>query len=317
MKKETFFIVFLALGIMLQGANLWADDDAIMDVDDNAASFVGSWGTSSVRILYYGDDYAFAAGSGGGATTASATFTTAQTADITGQYHVYVRWTAGNMRATSAVYRIRDNLGNSLGSCTKDQRFNGGAWQFCDNVTLTAGRRGVVVLGNENEPTNRFVCADAVRFVRQSWDDGNLVGVRKAGVEWNVRGTRNIADLSTSTSTRTNLISKSIVAPSGGTGYVIVQASGWAILSTADRQVNLCIDDSSGGSACDSYIAYLEVNTDEAASGNYENRKAFHLQEVYSISSGTTRTYYLKAARESGATGTIAWNDFVLIYVPN
>jgi hypothetical protein len=98
---------------------------------------------------------------------------------------------------------------------------------------------------------------------------------------------------------------------------VIVQASGWAALTAADQRVTLCIDNASGGSGCDSWVHYLEINSDEVVSGSYENRKEFSIQEVYSISAGATNTYYLKAARESvSATGTIFWDDFVLIYVP-
>ena len=265
MKTKFFFIMFLAIGIMLPGANLWADDDAIMDVDDNAASFVGSWGTSSVRILYYGDDYAFAAGSGGGATTASATFTTAQTADITGQYHVYVRWTAGNMRATSAVYRIRDNLGNSLGSCTKDQRFNGGAWQFCDNVTLTAGRRGVVVLGNENEPTNRFVCADAVRFVRQAWDNNDIVD--EPGYELAQRGsTTSLALCSLPSANWTTLGTITLTTPRNY-GIVWVHADGIS-LHTNDEWARVCIAANSG---CTSLAPVLDQSSREVAEGAWDN----------------------------------------------
>jgi hypothetical protein len=321
MTKKILFISLLALGFLLQGVTLWADDDAIMDVDNNAAAFFGFWGTSTNKILFYGDNYRWALGAGRNVSTPTrtATFTTARVADITGLYEVYVRWTRGNDREESAVYRIYDgSTATFRGSCSHNQTLNGGAWNYCATVTLTAGNRGIVVLGNEFTDTNEVVIADGVRFVRTSFDSDNLVGVdlRQAGLDWVTKNSRGIADISTSTASRTNLTFDSITAPSGGTGYVIVKASGWAQLTSADRQVSLCIDNASGGSGCDSHVHYLENNTDEVNSANFENRKEFSIQEVYSIAGGTTATYYLKAARESGATGTIVWDDFVLLYVP-
>jgi len=174
MFKKIMLVILVALPLLLPGPNLWADDDYMMDVDDNAASFSGTWQRSTYRILYYGDDYQYAVGSGG-APNAAATFTTAQTADITGKYAVYVRWTAGTARATNARYNIYDDTNAYKGQCTYDQRSNGGAWMFCAEVTLNAGRRGRVIINNANVPTDRYVCADAVRFVR--------VSVKNAGAD--------------------------------------------------------------------------------------------------------------------------------------
>jgi len=219
MFKRIFLIAFLVVGVILQGAQLWADDDGIMDVDDNAAVFSGTWGTSTFRILYYGDDYQFAAGSGGSGTTATATFTTAQIADITGTYQVYVRWTAGAQRATNATYRIYDDLNVFRGSCVQNQTINGGAWQFCAEVSLNANRRGRVVLGNDNVPSNRYVIADGVRFVRQSWDSFNLVN--EAGADF-AASSDNEEPV-----TSTDEIVKSVFISAPSSGKVIVNASGY------------------------------------------------------------------------------------------
>jgi hypothetical protein len=312
MLKKVVLIGLVTAALMFQGTALWADDDAIMDVDDNAASFVGIWPTSKQRILYYGDDYQYAAGSGSGTQTHIATFTTAQIADITGQYHVYVRWTAGNQRGPSVYYRIYDNLNNYKGYCIKDQRYNGGAWQYCNTVTLNAGRRGVVKLGNENEPTNRYICADAVRFVRQSWDKGNLVGIHEpAGLSVNYRGTYSMASISSSSSSRTNIVYDGITPPESG--YVIVSASGYAQHTTTGHWVHLCIDNTSGGSTCDSYTHTTRV----ASTTTYLRDRPFHIQEVYSVSGGVSYTFYLKAYRCcSSATGTVYLDDFILTFVP-
>jgi len=216
--KRIIFITFLAIGLLFQGAILWADDDGIMDVDDNAAVFSGSWINSTVRILYYGDDYEAARGSGGSGTTATATFTTARYTDVSGYYQVYVRWTAGAKRATNATYRIYDDTGTYKGGCVQNQTINGGAWQFCNEVYLDSGRRGRVILGNDGVPSDRYVCADAVRFVRQSWDSGNLVN--EAGGDF--AGGDQVVNL---TGTDTTVRDVAITAPSSG--RVIVIASGY------------------------------------------------------------------------------------------
>lgn len=39
---------------------------SLIDVDDNAASFSGTWTASKAILLYYGDDYAVAQGRGVG-----------------------------------------------------------------------------------------------------------------------------------------------------------------------------------------------------------------------------------------------------------
>lgn len=84
--------------------SIFADDDAMMDVDDNAASFSGPWPTSTNRILYYGDDYQFANGTNSSAITAETVYTTAATLDVTGRYQVFVRWTTHPNRASNAQY---------------------------------------------------------------------------------------------------------------------------------------------------------------------------------------------------------------------
>ncbi len=318
MLKKSIIITSVILGLFIQSGTLWADDDAIMDIDNHSAAFTGNWGFSTNKLLYYGDDYryAFGAGTNVGTPTKEAIFTTAQIADITGTYAVYVRWSASSNREESATFRVYDGI-TPRGSCSKNQTANGGEWQYCRSVTLTAGQRGVVKLGNEYTDTNEVVIADAVRFVRVSKDAADLVGLRSAGIDYSGRSSRSINTIGTSSLARTNLASDSITAPAGGTGYVLVQASGFASLSTADKSIHLCIDNASGGSTCDSYQHTLENTADETNAGTYENRREFHIQEAYSITGGTTNSYYLKAYIETGATGTVYWDDFVLLYVPS
>jgi len=276
-------VLWLSLCILLPGATLWADDDGIMDVDDNAAVFSGSWINSTVRILYYGDDYEAAHGSGGSGTTATATFTTARYTDVSGYYQVYVRWTAGAKRATNATYRIYDDLGTYKGGCVQNQTINGGAWQFCSEVYLDAGRRGRVVLGNDNVPYNNYVCADAVRFVRQSWDSNNLTD--EAGVDYKDGG----SCLDVPTSVR-NCDSISVTAPSSG--WVQVECKAYAVTFGEGTTVVLGVSTASTTIGESTRAGVLD--------GTDTKRREFpmHTFAVFPVSAGS-RTFYCNAQKPS------------------
>jgi hypothetical protein len=310
--KRIFFVLLLALGIILQGASLWADDDAIMDVDNHDAAFTGTWGTSTTKILYYGDNYRYAWGSGSSTTTREAVFTTNQYADVSGYYAMYVRWTTATNREESVLYRIYDGVADtSYGSdyCYVNQTQNGGEWRYCDTVYLTAGHRGVVKVGK-------------VRFVRVTKDGGDIANNSlrdyhigdEPGLDWSGATERNIATQVTSNcSYLTNLATVTITAPTSG--YVFVHANGIAELSTTDRWVRVGIDDVSGGGSFDSYAPFLENCSAEVNAGSYEDERRYTVSNVYYVSSGSN-TFYLKACKESGATGRIMWDDFVAIFFP-
>jgi len=300
MSKRIFLIAFLVIGVIVQGAQLWADDDGIMDVDDNAASFSGSWINSTVRILYYGDDYEAAHGSGGSGTTATATFNTARYTDVSGYYQVYVRWTAGGQRATNATYRIYDDTGTYKGACVQNQTINGGAWMYCNEVYLDSGRRGRVILGNDNVPYNRYVCADAVRFVRQSWDSFNLVN--EAGGDF-------AASSDNEVSVTTPQVVKSVAITAPSSGKVIVNASGYfrfASASTAD------------GGRCSittgSAIDYTHLVIANEIGVNTLTWNPFAATRGYNVSTGTT-TFNLVCDRFSGSI-SIGDPTMTAIFVP-
>ena len=309
MFKKIMFVILVASAMLLQGPNLWADDDAIMDVDDNAAAFSGTWSRSTFRILYYGDDYQYAVGSGGAA-TAAATFTTAQYADITGRYQVYVRWTAGTARATNARYNIYDDLNNYKAQCTYDQRSNGGVWMFCNEVTLNAGRRGRVIINNANVPTSRYVCADAVRFVRVSKDYNDIVDA--PGYEVGSEGSLNFSglgtcDIGSASWTRLRTITLSDTPTHG---MILVRANGIVAHTLANQYVRVCIGDSGG---CDSLAPYIQQSSTEI-SQVWARETRFAVNETYSP--GGTKTFYLYACKSEFAGGSIMWDDFTAIYLP-
>lgn len=323
--KRIIFVLLLALGIISQGASLWADDDAIMDVDNHDAAFTGAWGTSTAMILYYGDNYRYAWGSGSSTTTREAVFTTNQYADVSGYYAVYTRWTAHPNREESVFYRIYNGVSDtSYGSdyCYLNQTVNGGEWRYCDTVWLTAGQKGVVKVGNENANTDEVIVADAVRFVRVTKDSADIADnslrdydiLDEPGIDCSWGSSRNIAtQVTTNCSALTNLAYVTITAPSSG--YVFVHANGIAKLTTTDRWIRVGIDDASGGSTFDSLAPYLENCSAEVNAGNFENERRFTVSNFYTVSSGS-RTYYLKACKESGATGTIMWDDLVAMFFP-
>ncbi len=84
-------------------------------------------------------------------------------------------------------------------------------------------------------------------------------------------------------------------------GFIKVDAvGGYSITNDVLKYIRICIDDASGGTTCDSN---LEELTGAATFGG-----AFALQADYQVNPGS-KTVYLKACRESGAVGTVKWDD--------
>ncbi len=188
MLKKNLWAVLATAGILLSALVAWGDDDAIMDVDNHSAAFVGNWGTSTAKILYYGDNYRYAWGCGDTCTTPTrtATFTTKQTADISGYYNVYVRHTTATNREETAQFKIYSVVSGTptyRGTCYINQTQDGGEWLFCANVYLPNGSYGRVVLGNENTNPSEVVIADGVRFVRTGVDGGDILDGSVTGAD--------------------------------------------------------------------------------------------------------------------------------------
>jgi hypothetical protein len=315
-KRHTTLGLIAAFGIAT--APVFGDNDAIMDVDNHAATFSGVWGTSTVKILYYGDNYQYAWGSGTSSATAEATFTTASTADISGQYEVYTRWTTHPNREETAWYRVYDGVADTgvNCSCYLNQTVNGGAWQYCCTTNLTAGNKGVVKLGNENTSTDEVVIADAVRFVRTSKDsddivNGSLTDVDikdEAGIDWSGWGGHAAAGIA-QCSSYSNLTSVTITAPTSG--YVVVRANGITNQTVGGQTWRVCLDDASGGTTCDGHSWIMETSD----TSYYENEKAWSLQKVYSVGAGS-KTFYLKACHSEFSGGNVVWDDVVGTFYP-
>lgn len=150
---------------MLIGISASAFGQVVVDTDDNAASFLGSWNTSNAILLYYGNDYQVAQGGG---SIDSARFFSPTPIGTTGTWCIEARWTAAPNRTTAAQYQVFDGavLRNTF---SVNQRLNGGAWRLLGCILLTAGQTSEVRLSDTGVPAGNFVVADGVRWV---WDPG-------------------------------------------------------------------------------------------------------------------------------------------------
>lgn len=238
MIRKKALITFLSLGILLQAFSLWADDDAIMDLDNHTATFVGNWVT--YRNNYnYGDNFRYAFGGGA---IKTATFTTAALSDSIpyGTYEVFVRWTAGKNRHDAVrydVYEVKSNgAGYFRGSCTKNQQVQGGEWIYCTSINLIRGSRGRVVVKTTDAPSTKIVVADAVRFVRETKDSSDISD--EAGVDYSQPATGSYIS-SEVKDYPALLASSTLTCPGIGTKYVVAAGSVWVDLYGRNVPLNL------------------------------------------------------------------------------
>lgn len=314
MKKLRFLIFIFILcfftvpGICLAG---WNDDDTIRDVDDSKTTASGTWNQSTFLPCAIGGAYKYTFGSSG----QTITFETERTTDTSGYYTVYARWTAHANRNNEARYRIYD--GNTL-KATKivDQREDGCNWRYLATVYLTSGRKAKVVLDPNTASASEATIADAVRFVRQTWDSGDVRTLYdyniadEPGIDYLNDGHFTESYFSTSSSSLTNVRSVSLTAPTSG--YVVVTATGHIDFNASDKFLALCLADSPGGSSCDNRKHFLGAYSASATSADQQD---FAMTYVYSVSSGT-KTYYLKGYKESGSDFDLYVDSFTAMFFP-
>jgi hypothetical protein len=113
-------------------------------VDNQAADFVGYWGTSDFLVGCYGMNYAYDEGGNDGDT---ATCTPAITQ--AGNYRVYARWTEKSNRASNAPYTISYDGGTHL--FRVDQRSNGGQFNFLGTYHFSAQTAPVSVIVDDTD----------------------------------------------------------------------------------------------------------------------------------------------------------------------
>lgn len=282
---------------------------AVEEVDNNAASFTGTWYTSTQRLLYYGDNYRFAQGSGGAAVTASATFTSTVDTEVDGEYSVYARWAVDPNRCTTARYRIYDGA-TLRGTVTRDLTANGGAWRRLGTYRFTPNSTPSVIVDNAGCPVSKFIIADGIRWVQEDVDRNAIVD--EPGIEWAESGSVTNAGVGECGNPSWQVL-RTITLSIPRSGFVLVQASGIVVNTLSGQYFRVGIDNSSTGKLIDSLAPYMENESDET--GVWENEDRYAISNVYTVSAGTY-SYYLKGCRSEFAAGNIQWGDFTAIYFP-
>jgi len=129
-------------------------------VDNTDAGFAAStnWTASTSTAGYYGSNYRVRA-------TGSVSDQATWTANLpsAGNYAVYARWTAESNRATSAAYSVVHSGGTA--TVNANQQANNGTWVLLGTYSFAAGNNNVRLSCWTS--SGSFVCADAVRFVKQ------------------------------------------------------------------------------------------------------------------------------------------------------
>jgi len=116
-----------------------------------------------------------------------------------------------------------------------------------------------------------------------------------------------VSNISTDCGNMTNLTQVSTNPPAPG--YALYASTdGIYAPTTVNKWVRVCLSTSSGGGACDSLGPYLE----SSSIAGYEGEKRFALNlTIASPAANTTYHWYLKACRETGATGTLMWDRLI------
>jgi hypothetical protein len=123
-------------------------------------TIVGSWTTSTGAPGYNGSNFIHDGNAGKG--TKSVRFTP----DLpeTGNYDVYLRWTANANRANNTPVTLSYSGGAT--NYSLNQQANGGVWNLLGTFPFEAGTAGNLLI--ENTGTAGFVIADAAMWVAQS-----------------------------------------------------------------------------------------------------------------------------------------------------
>lgn len=134
-------------------------------MDNNQATYVGSWSSGTSAADKYGADYFYAST----AATESRSATWTPPIDVSGYYDVYVWYPIGSNRATNSPFTVTWSGGQQ--TFNVNQQATGGQWVLlASRKVLMQGTTGSVKLGNGTGATGSIVVADAVKFVMTSSD---------------------------------------------------------------------------------------------------------------------------------------------------
>lgn len=150
------FLFVSALFVMVSDINkAFAQEDII--VDNDAATFSGTWITSTFQTNYYGVNYRYKT-----VGTGSAKVTWTPTIPTTSVYDIYYWLPDGTSdRTTSAAFTV--NYSGGSRTYYVDETAAGGKWVKLGAHEFAAGTSGNVELSDSSSGT--YVIADAVKFV--------------------------------------------------------------------------------------------------------------------------------------------------------
>ena len=127
-----------------------------LDNGGNGTSSAGSWSTSTYDAGYYGNHYAHDGNSDKGLKSFKY-----QPTLHSGQYTLYMRWTASSNRATNVPIDIHH--ANGASTVRVNQQINNGGWVALGTYSFNAGNTGYARIRTHG--TNGYVVADAMLFV--------------------------------------------------------------------------------------------------------------------------------------------------------
>jgi hypothetical protein len=131
-------------------------DQLVIDDTNPGVQITGSWQSSATTPGFYGDGYLFHA-AGGGPASVRWPF---PSSGASGQYRVFIRWTAGANRVSDAVYAVSAADGTT--TMVLDQRAGGGKWRELGVFVFGPGQgHGVALSGH----ADGVLVADAVAYV--------------------------------------------------------------------------------------------------------------------------------------------------------
>ncbi len=251
-------------------------------VDNPAATFVGSWPTSTYYSGYYGANYQYnTPGTGTDACTWWFTIPT------TGQYTVYAWWASASNKASNAPFYVYTGTGTYLVS--KDQRSNGGSWQLLGTYTFSAGSCYVRLTDNANAE----VVADAIRVVEYVAEVPDCYIAERIYAPWY---TIPVSTWTTMVTVTTNIASA---------GYYKVELDANIYIVNARFGLSIGVDSATGDATTSHYYDADEGGDTSAVLG-------VHTQETYYLTAGS-HTFYFRAGHTNAVGSCQIQNSHITV----
>lgn len=131
------------------------------NADSTGVAVTGTWVTSSSTPGFQGTNYLHDDMADKG--NKSVRFT--PNIPATGQYDVYLRWTAHANRSTNIPVDVNHAGGTNTFTVDQTVTANGGVWNLLQRATFNEGTAGSVLMRTTGTAAGTYVVADAARFV--------------------------------------------------------------------------------------------------------------------------------------------------------